>query len=235
MTSVITAMRLAKLQRDAVDHIKRHALTLSLRSRRAQAYILTEYLWIEETTESAPLRDGVAGYGDRAPWLAKLITAQLADEHRHAELLRGRLAELGTAPRPAPRLARAKLWWLERATARYTGAFAAGPIVTLLAAAAQFEATGVRILERHLAVLERRPDDPLTAIVRSILADERRHAKSCAAAALRLVRTDEQRAFDELRARIAGIDRAFGVTIAVRFWMLVAALAAADRLAKESV
>jgi hypothetical protein len=226
-------MTLRELQRDAVDTIKRHALVMSLRSPRAQAYILTEYLWTEETTEAVSLEHAVAG--DAPTWLGKLITAQLSDEHRHAALLRTRLADLRTAPRPPPKLSRAKLWWLERATAPYASAFAAGPIVVLLAAAAQFEATGVRILSRHLDVLEARERasnaaDPTADVVRSILSDEQRHARSCAAAALRLVRADERAAFEALQTRVATIDRAFGITLAVRYWVLVAALAAADRV-----
>jgi hypothetical protein len=226
---------LQELQRGAVDSIKRHAIALSVQSPRAQAYILTEYLWAEEGTEQTTLHR--TAEGDAPVWLRKLIAAQLEDEHRHAELLRGRLGELGIALKAPPALARAKLWWLERAVAPYLGAFAAGPVLVLLAVAAQLEATGARVLARHLEVLERRDDgsDRTAAVVRAILADERRHARSCAAAAERLVRDDERGDFEALRERVGKIDRAFGVTLAVRYWVLVAALAAADRVTKETV
>jgi len=194
---------------------------MSVRSPRAQAQILTEYLWTEEGAESTALER----VGDGAPpWLAKLVTRQLADERRHARLFRTRLAELGIAhTRPPPAILRAKLWWLDRACAPYKGAFAAGPIVVLLAVAAQLEATGVRMFSRHLAVLEElAPDDPTTAIIRSVIADEQRHARSCAAAARKLTRDDERPVFDELREAIAGIDRAFGITISVGFWLVIA-------------
>ena len=227
-------MIMRELQRRAVDGIKRHALTMSIGSPRAEAHILEEYLWTEESAESDALRQTL---GAAAPprWLSKLLDRQLADERRHAQLLRARMAELGAATgRPLPALARAKLWWIERACAPYAGAFAAGPVVVLLAIAAQFEATGVRMFGRHLGVLEEHErvagrSHPTADVVRAILADERRHAKSCAAALERLVRDEERAALAELRERIATVDRSFGVTIALRFWALTAANALRDR------
>jgi hypothetical protein len=224
-------MTMMAMQREMVDAIKRHAVAMSIRSPRAESYVLAEYLWAEEGTEQIALHRAIDRSAEPPPWLAKLISAQLADERRHAELLRGRFAQLGAEPPPAPALARAKLWWLERACKRYLDAFAAGPIVVLLAVAAQLEATGARVLGRHLGVMEARAaEHPTTLVLRAIVADERRHAKSCAAAAERLVRADEREAFDALRARVASIDRSFGITLAVRYWVLVAALAAADRI-----
>ncbi len=242
-------MILRELQRHAVDTIKSHALTIALGSPRAQAAILTEYLWTEEGAESTALHRVTSA----APgWVDKLVTRQLADERRHAELLRGRLSELAvdTIP-PAPAVTRAKLWWIERACAPYAGAFAAGPAVVLLAVAAQFEATGVRVFRRHLAVLDaqerlsglrglsgqggaRGPSgkpDPTAVMLRSILADETRHAKSCAAAVERLVRDDERPRLATLRARVAKIDRAFGITVAVGFWVMITAHVLRDRRA----
>jgi hypothetical protein len=220
---------LIALQRRAVDSIKRHALVMSLRSPRAQAAILTEYLWGEEGAESSALQKTAAAEAVPA-WLGKLVARQVADEARHASLLRARLAELGVQGSPPPALAKAKLWWLERACAPYRGAFAAGPIVVMLAVAAQLEDTGVRVFGRHLAVLEQHAaTDPLAAIVRSILADEQRHARSCAAAVEKLVHTHERPALAELRDRIARVDRAFGITIALGYWVLVASRALRDR------
>jgi hypothetical protein len=227
-------MIIQALQRRAVDGIKRHALTMSLGSPRAEAQILKEYLWTEESAESDALRRTIAG-AEPPGWLAKLITRQLADERRHAEILRGRLAALGApVDRPPPAILRAKLWWLERACAPYAAAFAAGPIVALLALAAQAEATGVRVFGRHLDVLEEHERaeagiDSTAEVMRSILADEKRHARSCAAALERLVLEEERGALAELRGRIAAIDRAFGVTIALGYWMWIAAHALRDR------
>lgn len=221
-------MRLHDLQRRAVDSIKRHALTMSLASPRAQAAILTEYLWGEEGAESSALQRTAAAAAP--PWLGKLIARQLADEQRHASLLRTRLAELGAEGGPPPALARAKLWWLERACAPYAHAFAAGRIVTLLAIAAQFEATGVRVFGRHLDVLRSHAaGDPLAQILGAILADEQRHARSCAAAVDKLVEPHERPALAELRERIAQVDRAFGITIAVGYWLIVASRVLRDR------
>ncbi len=227
-------MTIRDLQRQAVDSIKRHALTISLRSPRAQAHVLTEYLWSEEGAESTVLERVTP---DAPEWLDKLIRRQLLDEQRHASLLRGRLAELGvTVTRPPPQLLKVKLWWLDRVCEPYKTAFAAGPIVVLLAAAAQLEATGVRMFSRHLGVLEERaPADPTTEIIRSIVGDEKRHAKSCRAAALRLVREDERALFDELCDKIAAIDRALGITISIGFWVVLAASAVRDRVAPANL
>lgn len=221
-----------QLQRVAVDAIKAHALRLAHGSRRAQIYILTEYLWGEEGPEQAMLARG--GAGEPPAWLEKLIAAQLADEHRHARMFRERIGTLGATPREAPPLVKAKLWWLDRACAPYYGKFAAGPVVVMLAAAARFEATGVRLFARHLGVLEADGQDAeLAEMLRSIVGDERRHARSCAAAAKRLVQPSEQEDFAALSERIAVIDRAFGITLAVRYWVLLASLATRDRLAKK--
>ena len=174
------------------------------------------------------------GGAEPPAWLGKLIAAQLADEHRHARMFRDRIGELGATPREAPPLVRAKLWWLDRTCEPFYTKFAAGPIVVMLAAAARFEATGVRLFSRHVGVLEASGGDPeLLAMLRAIVGDERRHARSCAAAAQRLVRVEEAGHFAELSERIAKIDRAFGVTLAVRYWLLLAALATRDGLTKK--
>jgi hypothetical protein len=221
---------LRDLQHIAVDEIKRHALVLSLDSPRAQAHILTEYLWSEEGAETAALHR--TSTSTTPAWVDKLAANQLADEQRHAALLRERLVALGArTDRQPPGLMKAKLWWVERATAPYMDAFAAGPVVVLMAIAAQLEGTGVRMFGRHLAVLEAlRADDPTTATLREILADEKRHAKSCATAVERLVREDERDKLAELRQQIARIDRAFGVTISTVFWLVIASYAARDRI-----
>ena len=225
-------MRFEQLQRVAVDAIKAHALRLAQGSRRAEVYILTEYLWGEEGPEQAMLSRG--GPGEPPPWLAKLIAAQLSDEHRHAEMFRDRIGALGATPREAPQLVRAKLWWLDRVCAPYYARFAAGPVVVMLAAAARFEATGVRLFARHIGVLEASGGDAgMLALLRSIVSDERRHARSCAAAAKRLVRPEEHADFAALSDRIATIDRAFGITLAVRYWLLLASLATRDRFAQK--
>ncbi len=226
-------MMMRDFQYRAVDSIKRHALTISLRSRKAQTQVLQEYLWIEEGAEAIAL-DRIP---PEAPWLDKLVTRQLSDEERHAKLLRARLAELGVAStRPPPSILRVKLWWLDRVCAPYRQAFAAGPVVVLLAVAAQLETTGVRMFERHLHVLDSRaPGDPTGDILRSILSDERRHAKSCASAARKLLRDHEHAAFDELCEKVAAVDRSFGITISLGYWVNIATTAFRDRAADRDI
>jgi hypothetical protein len=187
-------------------------------------------LWSEEGAETAALHR--TSTSTTPAWVDKLAANQLADEQRHAALLRERLVALGArTDRQPPGLMRAKLWWVERATAPFMNAFAAGPVVVLLAIAAQLEGTGVRMFGRHLAVMEeKRADDPTTKMLRDILGDEKRHAKSCAAAVDRLVQEHERPMLVELRERIAKIDRAFGVTISVVFWLSIARHAMRERL-----
>jgi hypothetical protein len=216
-------MTIRRLQHRAVDAIKRHALSISTRSRKAQTQVLQEYLWIEEGAEAIAL-DRIP---PEAPWLAKLVARQLEDETRHATLLRGRLAELGAVTRPAPSILRVKLWWLDRVCAPYANAFAAGRVVVLLAVAAQFETTGVRMFERHLGVLD--ADDPTAVILRSILRDERRHMKSCNSAARKLVREHEKATYEELCEKVAAVDRSFGITISLGFWLNLAVATLRDQ------
>ncbi len=219
-------MTIRRLQHRAVDAIKRHALALSIRSQRAQSQVLQEYLWIEEGAEAIAL-DRIP---PEAPWLAKLVSRQLEDEARHAQLLRARLAELGAELKPPPSFLRVKLWLLDRACAPYMDRFAAGRVVVLLAVAAQLETTGVRMFERHLGVLDDlAPDDPTGELLRSILRDERRHMKSCNSAARKLLRDGERVAYDELCDKVAAIDRSFGITISLGFWLHLATTTLRDR------
>ena len=220
-------MTIRRLQHRAVDSIKRHALAISIRSRKAQTQVLQEYLWIEEGAEAIAL-DRIP---PEAPWLGKLVTRQLADEERHAKLLRGRLAELGVAStRPPPSILRVKLWWLDRVCAPYMTTFEAGRVVVLLAVATQLETTGVRMFERHLGVLDSlAPDDPTGDLLRSILRDERRHMKSCNSAARKLLREHERVAYEELCDKVAAVDRAFGITISLGFWLNLATATLRDR------
>lgn len=218
-------MTIRRLQHRAVDAIKRHALALSVRSPAAQTQVLQEYLWIEEGAEAIAL-DRIP---PEAPWLAKLVTRQLADETRHAQLLRARLAELGAETKPPPGFLRVKLWILDRVCAPYMDRFASGRVVVLLAVAAQLETTGVRMFERHLGVLDRfAPDDPTAEILRSILRDERRHMKSCNAAARKLLRHGERAVYNELCDKVAAVDRSFGITISLGFWINLAATTLRD-------
>ncbi len=219
-------MTIRRLQHHAVDAIKRHALALSVRSQRAQTQVLQEYLWIEEGAEAIAL----GRIPPEAPWLARLVGRQLEDEARHARLLRARLAELGAELKPPPSILRVKLWFLDRVCAPYLDRFAAGRVVVLLAVAAQLEATGVRMFERHLGVLEQlAPDDPTGELLRSILRDERRHVKSCNSAARRLLRDGERVTYDELCDKVAAVDRSFGITISLGFWLNLATTTLRDR------
>ncbi|MBX3466893.1 MAG: hypothetical protein KF878_08340 [Planctomycetes bacterium] len=121
---------------------------------------------------------------------------------------------------------------LERACARAAPRFERGALVPLLACAARLEATGVRVFGRHLEVLEAGGrDDGTTRALRALLHDERRHARSCAAALERLVGPHERPALAALQAEVARIDRSLGVSSSVVVWAVSAALALRDRRA----
>ncbi|HVV88118.1 MAG TPA: hypothetical protein VHE35_33990, partial [Kofleriaceae bacterium] len=79
-----------------MDAVKAHALGLSVGSPRAERGVLVEYLLAEESAEALALGhalDEAARAGGHG-WVERLLAAQLADEARHARLLRARLAEL---------------------------------------------------------------------------------------------------------------------------------------------
>lgn len=227
---------LRSLQARLVHEIKRRALVRTTRSPRSEAWLLAEYLWGEECAEGAALAKAIASAGP--PWLARFLERQMADEGRHAELIRARLAELGwrgTVRARGGLVVRGKLWALEQLGRRAANDFSAGEVVPLLACAASLEATGARVFGRHLAVLEAKEEqrgqlDPTAHVLRQMLVDERRHVSGCEGALRRLVTADEAAALARLRARIDRVDRALGVTSSIALWLVVVALELEDRL-----
>ena len=217
------------VQARLVDGIKRNAVALSKQSPSGEAWLLSGYLWSEECAEALALARTVAASGPG--WLGRLLERQLADEARHAGLLRARLAAMGRPaekpPERAVALMRAKLRRLDRLVGAYAPRFAAGQVVPLLACAARLEATGVRVFSRHVAVLEA---GATADMLREILADERRHVRGCESAMARLVLVGERAVLDELEAKIARIDRALGVSSSLAVWAVMASHAVRGRL-----
>jgi hypothetical protein len=220
------------VQARLVDAIKRRAITLSLASPPSEAWLLAGYLFAEEQAEGLALTKTILSSGPS--WLARMIERQLADEARHATLLRGRLTAIGedVVPLRAGAMLGGKMWLLERLCDASADQFASGRIVPLLACAAQLERTGVRVFARHLRVLEERGrhDDDTTAALRSILADEERHVKGCAGALARLITPEERPALVALERRIARVDRALGVSSSLVVLAIVAAQRVKERL-----
>lgn len=215
-----------KLQSILVDRIKRRALAQLHRTRAGEVSLLEMYL----AAENLPGSDAVFQELERlAPeWLAPQLARQGADEMRHAEMLTQRLVEVrgsvrdarGAARREEMALAAMKVAKLKRLVDRWGGEFSAGRLVPLLAVVHALEETAVRVMRRHLEVLEveatRGRGAPVTAkILASILADEKRHVTECARAIGRLVKGDEKLALARLTDEAAAVDRAFGVTGAV--------------------
>lgn len=231
-------MTLDALQARWVDRIKRHALALACASPRAEAWTLAGYLWAEEGAEGLAAAHALAA--SPPAWLARMLAHQRAEEARHAALLRARLAALGHDSRDpsaaAGALLRAKVRRLERLCARAAPRFEAGALVPFLACVARLEATGARVFERHLEVLAaRRPaDDGTAALLRALLDDERRHARSCAAALERLVAPHERTALAALQADVARVDRSLGVTSSLAVWAVSAALRLRDGLSRRA-
>jgi hypothetical protein len=203
------------IQAFLVDAIKRRAIARLHRTASGEALLLRIYLWAEEGVEVEGLVD--LRRLSPPPWLAEQLRGHLADESRHAALLRRRLRALGAdtgAPGRVDPLSRFKLAWLRRIGGRAAPSFRAGACVSLLAVAYRMEAMGVRVLRRHVGVLEAAAgaQKPALALLRAILADEECHVTACRAALDRLVDDAERPALEALVARIDGVDRAFGVT-----------------------
>jgi hypothetical protein len=198
-----------RAQAHLVDRLKRRAIRRLHATRRGEALLLQIYLWAEESAEADTLAAMPA-----PPWLRAQVEAHLADERRHATMLRSRLRQLGHEPR-APRVdavSRLKLSRLRRLAERSAVSFRGGPCVPLLAVAFRMEGMGVRVLRRHVAVLEDAPTTPTLAILRRILADESRHVTDCGAALERLVGDGERAALVGLIERIDRTERAFGIS-----------------------
>ena len=156
-------------------------------------------------------------------WVDKLAANQLADEQRHAALLRDRLVALG-APDGSPAAeAHEGEAVVDRARDRAVHERVRGGTHRRVARD-RGAARGDRRADVRAAPRRARgacaADDPTTAMLREILADEKRHAKSCADGGRPAgARRASAPTLDELREQIATIDRAFGVTISVVFWL----------------
>ncbi len=226
-----------KLQAILVDRFKRRALAHTLVSPRAEAWTLTGYLWAEEGAEGLAVGDALRA--EAPPWLRRMLTRQLEDEARHAALLRARLVALGRPARDpsaaAGAVLRAKVRRLERLCARAAPRFERGAIVPLLACAARLEATGARVFARHVEVhAAHGREDDTTRALRALLDDERRHARSCAAALGRLVAPAERPALAALEDEVARVDRALGVSTAAATWVVTTALRLRDAAARSA-
>jgi rubrerythrin len=194
-----------RTQARLVDRIKRRAIRRLHRSPRGEARLLQIYLWAEEGAE--------AEVPSAPAWLRDQLAAHVADERRHALMLRNRLRQLGHGPTP-PRvdpISRAKLARMRKLAAKAAAEFRAGACVPVMAVAFRAETMGVRVLRRHVAEI----DGDTRPILQRILADEERHVAECESALARLVADDERPALDALVARIDRAERAFGVTAAL--------------------
>lgn len=224
---------LHRAQALVVDRVKRRAVLRLHRTARGEAFLLSTYLWAEEAAEKALLSDALHS----APqWLRAQAKEHLADEARHAALLKDRLAVLGydaKAPPPAvDRLSRRKLAKLRALGRAAAPRFDAGLAVPALAVAWRMEAMGERVLARHLSALEASiaGSHPTIDVLRAILSDERRHVHLCEDALRRLVLPSERKALARLLARVDALERAFGIAGAAALWTLGAALEAAEKL-----
>jgi hypothetical protein len=110
---------------------------------------------------------------------------------------------------------------LHRLVVAYAPRFRTGALVPALAVAWRMEEMGVRVFQRHVDVLAKSaPAAPLLPALRSVLADERRHARACRSATARLVTAAEAPDLDRLLSKIDRIERRLGVLGA--FALLVA-------------
>ena len=203
---------LGRLQAQAVDSIKRHAIARLHRSPSGEALLLELYLWAEEAAGSGAFADLTDL--DCPPWLRAVLERHTSEEDRHAVLLRERLAKIGAVPR-RPRvgpLSRWKLARLRQVAKRSASSFRAGLCVPYLTLAWRMEVMGVRVLARHVAVLGSETQESATRqMLETILRDERGHVCSCEASLKRLVAEEEREALTSLAERIDAADRRFGI------------------------
>jgi hypothetical protein len=212
--------------RDAVlERVKRPALRVLHASPAGEAAILRVYLEGEEHAERAVLLDT-----ERlaAPdWLARWLVKHRADEARHAEMLKARIAELTGKPAMATGkmdpVSRWKMRRLEAIARRAAPRFRHGLLVPLLATAWRMERMGVRVFARHVEVLEGK-ETPTLPMLRKILRDEKKHVAACEWALARLVSSQEWNDLQRLVLQIDRVERAFGVLGAVILFTMGALL-----------
>ena len=213
-------MSFVQLQAHVVDRLKRDAITRLQRHHRGEVLLLTVYLWGEEATETRLLESAITKASE--PWLRAHIGRHLGDEARHARLLRERLkamgAELPRVARVDPLSAR-KLAHLKRLIHTHAARFEAGLSLTIFVAAEQMETMAVRVLTRHLAVLDRQHYESTHRLLTEILEDEVRHRSACAAIVDRLVLPTELEALHHLRDEVIRIERSWGITGAALMWL----------------
>jgi hypothetical protein len=221
-----------RFQSAAVHRIKRAAVAQLHESIEGEALLLRVYLAGEEYAENDALLGRLLALGPS--WLSEGIERHLADERRHAALLRARLAALGVRPDArlpggVDGLEARKLRRLRALVTAHAQGFEAGERVPLLAVAARMEAMSVRIFSRHLEVLEgweraSGAPHPTAELLRSVVQDELRHVRGCERAIERLVKPGEREALGVLGARIEAIERSGATTGAVALWGVGVAL-----------
>jgi rubrerythrin len=205
-----------------LEATKRPALRLLNRTGAGEAVLVRLYLEAERHAEQAAPWEPMLASAPR--WLAAWLDRHRADERRHAELFADRLRALtgdagDSGARGFDAISRRKLAALHRLVVRYAPAFGAGALVPALAIAWRMEEMGVRVFARHVEVLAgARPDAPLLPVLRTVLDDERRHARAARRCVERLTSEHEQAALARLVEGIDRIERRLGVTGALVLW-----------------
>lgn len=221
-----------QLQSAAVHQIKRAAVAQLHHSIEGEALLLRVYLAGEEYAENDALLGRLKALGPS--WLSEGMERHLADERRHAALLRARMAELGVDPETrlpggVDGLEARKLRRLRALVTNRARDFEAGERIPLLAVASRMEAMSVRIFSRHLTVLEaweraNGTPHPTAELLRCVVQDELRHVRGCEKAIERLVKPRELEALGQLNSAIEAIERSGATTGAVALWTVGVAL-----------
>lgn len=221
-----------RFQGAAVHRVKRAAVAQLHHSVEGEALLLRVYLAGEEYAENDALLGRLRALGPS--WLSEGIERHLADERRHAALLRARLAALGVDPETrlpggADGLEARKLRRLRALVTNHARDFEAGERVPLLAVAARMEAMSVRIFLRHLTVLEpweraSGTHHPTAGLLRGVVQDELRHVRGCERALERLVKPRELEVLGKLNSDIEAIERSGATRGAVALWAVGVAL-----------
>jgi len=201
-----------------LETTKRPALRLLHRTRDGEALLVRLYLEAERHAERAAPWEPLLASAPR--WLATWLDHHRAEERRHAQLFARRLEALTGETEVEhggfDAVGRRKLRELDRLVRGFSQEFSAGALVPALAIAWRMEEMGVRVFARHVDVLaDDRPDAPLLAVLRQVLADECRHARACHRSLDRLVGTHERPTLATLVERIDRVERRLGVAGAI--------------------
>ena len=181
--------------------LPRRSLNRLMKKPEGRAFLLQSMAEAEEADERGVFDALLARVDDEK--LQQLVRIHVADEERHAGLLRGVVARIDAAPPPVPH----ELQYVQRLNAKLDdiGARFAGGALGVMEAYAFLEFIEARAVREWPAIVAelRRYDTGSADVVASIVADEARHVKYARAIARRYAPDDATLAATRARIKAA--------------------------------